>query len=83
MSEGDPVAWAVPNDRDWHPPLLFTDEERARRVAALCDRVVTPLYSSPRLTEEERSAISFILDDACGIQGWTRESLKGLLERAK
>ena len=85
MSE--PVAWAVQGARDWEPPLLFSDEERARRAAAAMDRTPVPLYRSPTLTDAERRDIKFAAtafaendyDQDCERIAAT---LRGLLERS-
>lgn len=83
MSE--PVAWAVQGARDWEPPLLFSDEERARKAAWCMDKEPVPLYRDPVLTNAEREAVLELTDDPdfFGLTRTHTKVLRGLLDRLK
>ena len=85
----EPAAWYV-RDRAAGPPMLFWDEERAKKAAFACGVGARPLYlcqdfsrKNLTLTDAEREAVTELTDDP-DFYGLTRthtKVLRGLLER--
>ena len=90
----EPAAWYVRN-RAAGPPMLFWDEERAKKAAFACGVGARPLYlcqdfsqKNLTLTDAEREAVERAVDSIAstmpyqsrqGLADW--ETLRGLLER--
>lgn len=88
----DPVAWVAFATDGSESAAVYITQEEARAAADEWNWCIAPLYRSPTLTDAEREAIEWALDEGVWSYGdpedWTkaerlRAFLRGLLERTR